>query len=137
MVENLHAPIHFSDLRGDILGAMEEDHTLKSCPRCGNVLTEFVCHKGIRPDVPVAVLDPSKIQHANCNFCGVVWALWCRDISNDGNEGSPNYWEGHQLFLSAISNCFCRASVLNKTRFHESKNGYSRVRLSATQRCRG
>ncbi|MDO8469415.1 MAG: hypothetical protein Q7S84_00145 [bacterium] len=133
---DIHHTIEPASICRDVLRRMKVTHALKRCPVCGNEMSSSACHAGCTPDVPTSVLDKSKVDMRNCETCGVLWTLWCRDTSNGGDQGNSSYWEGHQLYLTGFSNCFCRAAVLPQQLIHSAQDGYSRVRLGEDQECR-
>ena len=132
----MHLKVDFANLRAEILRDIRTTHTLKFCPLCGNKLSSVTCHRGTWTQVPLDSQEWEENVHSKtCDACEIVWKLWLRHIGSD-NEGNPSYWEGHQLYLTGYSRCFCRVEVFPETLIHKAKWGYSRILLGAGEECR-
>ncbi len=132
-----HGPIQvgigLESLKVGVLQEMKRTHALSACPLCGEPLDPATCsfwEVMDRHRLPMSGQEePSNLDWATCASCMIVWKLFLQNTSND-NPGNLNNWEGHQLYLSGYTNCFCRQQVLRGswTLIHDTKDRHSHIR---------
>jgi hypothetical protein len=138
--------INFQSLQPDVLRGIRQTHRLVGCPVCGRPCGKQVeCTAGTEVDTSGLEMHgqerPSNLDWGMCHYCSIVWKLFLHNTSSGESSGSPRYWEGHQLYLSGFTNCFCRVPVLRGARgehdllIHDTEEENSRIRLGRGYEC--